>query len=277
MADEQDVQQPDPSALEHGLKLHALLWPLVGNDLPETTDRRFFGLLDGLGDPRERSTDTNRKVERLLHVRDGLLAAHYHRDGIERIEREIITRIRQSGPSLVRPGSTASLRMPIVGHEYVAFLLACRRTLDYLALGVATCFDGDTYRIKKLAAALGDARPTDLAMRVIDICGHVEANFPDLLSGSGGLSERDRAAHYRPIEPAYLLIVFFRDGRIGIELQDGGAGHMPTASSLDPDRMTRDEPLLSASLDRRLERVTSFCLELIAVAVEAEQRRLDSL
>lgn len=274
MADDQIPEAIDPALLLHGLTLHDLLRTLVRNDLLQSTDRRFFAVLDRLGDPRQRSDQTNRRVERLLHIRDGLLAAQYHRDRIESIEREIVKRVREAAPAPWRPGSSASIRMPIVSHEYVAFLLACRRTLDYLARAVATCFARDTYRIKRLAPALADAGPPDLAAQAIRRCADLQSDFPDLLTQPGNLSERDRAAHHWPVEPAYLLIVFFEDGRTGIELRDGGGGHLPTANTLDPDRMTRDEPLLTASLDARLDRLTSFCVDLTETAVEAELRRI---
>ena len=87
----------DPASIGRSLELFALLKPLVLNDLPLSTDQRLFALLDRFGDPRERSEDRKRKVQRLLLTRDGLLAAYYHRDRIESIERAIITRRSQVG------------------------------------------------------------------------------------------------------------------------------------------------------------------------------------
>lgn len=160
--------------------------------------------------------------------------------------------------------------MPVVGHEYVAFLLAARRTLEYLARAVSSCFERDVYNIKKLGNALKDAKPHNLAAQVTHLCADVHDRFPYLLGDRAGrMSDRDRAAHYWPVEPASLLIVFFHDGRVGIELQDGGSGLLPNHGTLDPDRMTRDEPLLALALHAAGSALHTFAEGLLRVAVDA--------
>jgi hypothetical protein len=264
--------------LADGIKLHSVVWDVVGNDLPEDLGRRLMAELARLGDPAERTEETADRVERLLHVRDGLLAAHHHRDRIEVIEREIVRALRDAYPSGREPGGTASVRMPVVAHEYIAYLFAARRTLDYLALGVSACFGRKVYSIKDLAKGIADATPRKIANQVAAECDGLPERFVDLLTeDKGRLSERDTAAHYAPIEPAYLLVVFFPDGRVGIELQDGGRGHLPGMDTLDPVRMTTDEPRLTASIDRRLDDLAEFCVRLVGLGVDAELGRLAAI
>ncbi len=111
-----------------------LLWPLVGNDLPSHIDSAFFDQLARLGAPSARSELTQTHAERLLLTYHGLLVVYYNRDRIESIETSVVRRVRAS-PDLLAPSHTASTRMPVLGHEFVAYLLAARRTLDYLRPG----------------------------------------------------------------------------------------------------------------------------------------------
>lgn len=167
--------------------------------------------------------------------------------------------------------------MPVVAHEYIAYLFAARRTLDYLALGVSGCLGRNVYSVKRLALGVADAKPRKIAEQVAAECDRLHERFADLLTeDKGRLSERDTAAHYAPIEPAYVLIVFFPDGRVGIELRDGGRGHLPGMDTLDPVRMTTDELRLTASIDRRLSDLADFCVRLVSLGVDAELARLQN-
>ena len=248
-----------------------LLWPVIGNGLPTGISNAFFREIGRLDLSAVGSEATRKHHERLILTYQGLLAAYYHRDRIESIEREIVRRIRAAPPEILRPGATASGRMPVVGHEFVAYLLAARRTLDYLARGVGSCFNqSSVYKITKLASAVADLPPGELATQVVEQCAGVVDRFPHLLSEDARLSDRDRAAHYWPIEPAFFLIVHFPTGGIGLELRDGGHGYLPTHGDLDLDRMSRDEALLTTAIDSQLDELSSFCNRLIAIAVDAE-------
>ena len=114
-----------------------------------------------------------------------------------------------------------------------------------------------------------------MAAKAAAISQDVITRFPELLTGPGvPKSERDEAAHFSPIQPAYVTVVFFPGGRVGIELQDVGRGLLPPQESLDPKRMNRDEPILTQAIDARLASLHEFCADLIDLAVQAEGWRL---
>ena len=247
---------------------------VVDNALPDDVEASISRTFDRLDSPIFWSEARAWRMAQLTHVQDGLLAAYYHRDRIETVERQIIQSLRDAYPKAPKRGGTASTRMPVISHEYIAYLLAARRTLDYLARGVSACFGRDVRRIKRLGTGLGDAKPVDVAARVRAECDAVASRFPDLLTNDKGReSERDTAAHTAPVEPASVRVVFFSDGRVGIEFQDGGRGHLPPLKTLDPERMATDELHLTASVDGRLKDVTAFCIDLMHLAVEAELSR----
>lgn len=132
------------------------------------------------------------------------------------------------------------------------------------------------FSIKDLANDVAHGTPKDLAAEAAAISEGAVERFPELLTAPGSLerSERDQAAHYRPIEPASVWVVFFHGGPVGIELQDAGHGTLPPIDTLDPKRMRRDEPLLTQAIDARLAELHEFCGELIDLAVRAEEHRL---
>jgi hypothetical protein len=146
-----------------------LLWPVIGNSLPTDVSNALWRELDRLGTGvrvvgRDEipSEATRKHSARLQLTHQGLLAAYYHRDRIESIETEVIRRIRAAPPEILGPGATASGRMPVVGHEFVAYLLAARRTLDYLARGVGSCFnESSVYKITSLAPAVANLPPAN--------------------------------------------------------------------------------------------------------------------
>ena len=249
-----------------------MLWPIIGTDLPTDVFRRVHATYDVLCEPEDQSEETQRRVGFLLHVADGLEATYYHRDRIEAIERDIVATIRGSfsqGPH----GQTSSTRTPKIGHEWIAYLNASRRTLEYLARAVAECFARNTSKIKSLAKTVAGATPTDLSAEVVSACANVERRFPHLLSETRGTSLRDRTAHHAPLEPAWLLLVSLGD-KIGIELQDGGHGQLDDLKTLDMERMTRDEPRLAQALDAELAELTDFCVTLMSLATQAEAHRI---
>ena len=261
-----------PADAADALRRHDLLWPIIGTDLPTEVFRRVDATYDVLGQPEGWSEETQRRVGFLLHVSDGLEAAHYHRDRIEAIERDIVATIRANfseGPD----GQTSSSRTPKISHEWIAYLNASRRTLEYLARAVAECFARNTSKIKKLASTVDGAKPTDLSAEVVRECESVERRFPHLLSETQGTSHRDRTAHHRPLEPAYLFVMFY-GGKIGIELQRAETEHLEELKTLDMERMTRDEPRLAQALDVELGELVEFCVTLMSLATPAEARRV---
>ena len=258
-----------------GRKFVEHIWPLIGNELPSEVHERILGPLDRLGDPEERAEESIRRARRIVDVHEGLLAAHYHRDNIERIEVELVRRLREVYPEGSAPeGGGVSAVMPVVAHEYMAYLFAARRTLDYLAKAVSALFGRWVHSIKDLAGDLEHGMPKDLAERASAISKTAVERFPDLLTADGERSDRDQAAHFKPIAPAFLSVVFFIGGRVGIELHDSRGRLLPPMNTLDPERMSRDEPILTQAIDARLADLHEFCGDLIDLAIEAEEWRL---
>jgi hypothetical protein len=64
--------------------------------------------------------------------------------------------------------------------------------------------------------------------------------------------------------------VRFPSGGIGLEFRDADADYLPTPDGLDPERMSRDEPLLTVAIDWKLDELSAFCIRLITLAVDAE-------
>jgi hypothetical protein len=251
-----------------------VLWSVVGCEVPADVQQRLTGVLDLAGEPDTWAEETVRRMSFAIHVLDGIEAAYYHRDRIEEIERGIVRELRaaSSGEGMEIRSFTA--RLPRIDHEWIAYLNAARRTLEFLARAVAECFGRNTDRIKKLAGALTDAEPLDLAREARALCEDLPARFPHLLAEGKGQSLRDRAAHKRPPSPAQLIVFFF-GGTVGIELQDIDAGQLERFDTLDLERMTRDEPRLTKVLDAQLDDLVTFCADLLTLAVRAELVRLE--
>lgn len=96
-----------------------------------------------------------------------------------------------------------------------------------------------------------------------------------MLAGAKGKSLRDKAAHERPLQLAYL-VVRFDEGRIGIELHDADAGQLAPIRVEDMnDRNLLDhEPRLTKALDAQLADLVDFCVELLELAARAEAHRV---
>lgn len=272
---EHEIPADDPWLLQ-SMRLHDVITPIVDSSPPTEIHERLLTSIRQLGE----ASVENGNVALLMNVREGLAAARYHRDRIEAIERDIVERVREAFPTETeRPSSTASIRVSTIAHEYIAYLNSIRRMLDYLARAVAACFGLEGASIKKLAKMLREHRPGQLAERVAEECDELLDRFDYVLSRDDRKSPRDRAAHREPIEPVWLLIVWFPTGPVGVELQDGGHGALlepDTSLVLDPARMTRDTPLLAAAIDDQCARLHDFVLELVEIAAEAEIARTTS-
>lgn len=177
---ERDAHESRPDDREHALKFFDIVWSVVGNELPGEVHDRVLGPLDRLGNPREQQEETIRRVQRTMDVYEGLLAAQYHRDNIKRIEVELVRTLREEYPEgSVLEGGGASARMPVVAHEYVAYLFAARRTLDYLAQAVSAFFGRRVFSIKDLAGDLVHGKPKNLAAEAAAISDDVVARSPN--------------------------------------------------------------------------------------------------
>lgn len=266
--------RPLPDEYAGMASLREVLWPVIGHDLPDPVDRRLVAIFEVVGERETWSQETQRRMGFPWYVFAGLEAAYYHRDRVESIEREIVETIRANLPT-VKHGSTSWTRTPRISYEWIAYLNASRRTLEYLARAVSECFDGSTDKIKKLANVVSNADPSSgLAADVVTACGAITDRFAHLLASTKGESLRDQAAHKRPVEPTVLVVVF-HEGKIGVELHDNAVGQLARVRSVDLDQLTLDhEPRLTKVLDTQLADLVDFCAELLNLAARAEAHRI---
>ncbi|HEX4033582.1 MAG TPA: hypothetical protein VHX66_03980 [Solirubrobacteraceae bacterium] len=255
------MSKPDPTA-----RLRAMLGPLIGVEHPQSFENCFLAMLAPFQDASRACDEGRRRNDLVVNVWEGMLAVRYHRNAVERIELETIRRVLDEfTPPWEGPETSISIKMSTLGFEYVAYLNAARRTLDYLARGVAACFSRQGGSIKALAKTLTDAEPRGLAEEVRTACAGVVERFPHLLSARDGKSPRDRAAHRSPVEAASLLVVLGPNG-IGMALQDGEIGHLAPASQIAISGATPGQPQLTSVLDAQIRELEDFVLEVLAYA-----------
>src|SRR4051812_37855822 len=106
-------------------RLRAVLLPVIGVEHPPRFQQRFLAMLSPFQDAAGASDEGRRRNDLVVNLWEGMLAVRYHRDGVERIERETIRRIRAefSGP-WEGPQTSISIKMSTLGFEYVAYLNA---------------------------------------------------------------------------------------------------------------------------------------------------------
>jgi hypothetical protein len=129
-------------------------------------------------------------------VRSALAAAHYHRLQIALLEDAVGKLLEESdfakrmGNATMGLGGTRKLDF-----EYQAFVLACRRSLDYLAGVIAAFFKAEINNFRRLPKSLEKKRPAS----VVAAIGAAHARHAEDLGfilDEGRFSTRNRIAHY---------------------------------------------------------------------------------
>lgn len=129
-------------------------------------------------------------------VRGALAAAHYHKANLAALEETVTALLAQSdfksrmGNSTMGLGGTRKLDF-----EYQAFVLACRRALDYLAGAIACYFKTEANSFRSLPKAIGKKSPSTVA----SLINEAHARHLDDLAfvmAEGRQSVRNRIAHY---------------------------------------------------------------------------------
>lgn len=198
----------------------------------------------------------------LMHVRHGLNAAHYHHGRLAQIESELISVVRQNTEVFTHkiaegfgPTTTGFSCQPL-SFEYQAFLLAERRTLEYLAVAVAKFFVCECHRIRRLDKAIRGAEPRAHRERVIARLDRELAAFG--LARDERRSARDRVAHWEAVEAGVWNVTAFSDDKVVIFLaaDEAELPGMKTRYPLDHAQ----QPNLRETLDARLERLTNLIL-----------------
>jgi hypothetical protein len=248
-----DELQPEHLAmLEHYLRTRPVLDHVTVSAVPQETRDRLSEIRERIHpsvDPppavrellpgiRAPGPSPDLRAQRLLaalsHVEDGLGAVHYHRARISELEARITAYCRSALRDMGSlPGSTAGVRVPLLGYEYAAFLLAVRRTLDYLAGGVAALHSSQCGSIRKLARSLRNADPGVRAA----VDQELVSGLPELgrvVRAGDEQSVRDRVAHYESVDPGTLNIHWTPDGQVTLTLV-GGAEELPSLAEADSD------------------------------------------
>jgi hypothetical protein len=266
-----DDDRLDRELLDIALKAKAILGPIAHYPLTgrrADADRIVHATL--FADPPVLARDTrprwdqarwedwrrrlNEANSSLFH---GLRASQYHRDNIAQIEKQIIGLLRGHGDVFRRRNrsATTAFVVPVLGFEYAAYLFAERRTLEYLAVAVATFFGKQCHRIRKLDVAIADAplcQQRDLILR------RLREDLPSFgLDRTDGRSARDRIAHWEAVDAGVFNVVTCPPDHIRIALVGGG-------EELDPEWGSNVDGGITDAIDVRLGRVTEFVVNALA-------------
>jgi hypothetical protein len=194
--------------------------------------------------------DWSARLQRgLANVHEGLAAAHYHADRVRQIEERIVGVVDQLD---LERGQTISFPSRLLTFEYQAFVLALRRTLEYLAAATAAFFKLDQPRIRHLADNLGGRAPTEVGSEVAEYVRDVLRQLPRVLSEGEELSVRDRIVHTESVDAGtFNVLLNPASGELEIHLVGGGEEF---AFALGPT------PLLDETLRLQLDKVVSLVL-----------------
>ena len=236
-------------------RLRNALVPFIGVELPGDFQNRFLNVIEPLQEAARVSDSSRRCNDRIVNVWEGMLAVHYHRNEVERIERETIDRVRaEFGERWLGPETHISIKMSTLGIANVAYLMAARSTLEYLAVAVAVCFGAQSSNIKDLPKTVKSCHPRELAEEVAEACEGLRSRFAHLLSDENRRkSPRDYAAHLGPINVPGLSVGLAADG---------------IHATLDG----REGQRLIDAMDRQITDLEHFVLELLRLAVNAERQ-----
>ncbi len=150
-------------------------------------------------------------------VRGALAAAHYHRGNLATIEDAVTQTINESdfatrmGNSTMGLGGTRKMDF-----EYQAFVLACRRALEYLAGALSSYFKTEAYNFRRLPKSISKKQP----ILVADAIAKAHARHVDKLAfvlADGRESTRNRIAHYEFVAAGVINL-----SRQGFVLVGGG-------------------------------------------------------
>ena len=160
-------------------------------------------------------TDTQNAVTCVLYHRDNLFA-------IENAVHEIFTHCglqKMMGNHTIGIGNT--IRWDA---EYQAFVLAVRRSLDYLTRALAAYFLSDHHSFNSFPKALSRAKPIAVASALAEAHRRNHAKFDYVLSHGDRKSTRDLLSHYEYISAGTLNL-----SRHGF-LMFGGGEHLGMAA-----------------------------------------------
>jgi hypothetical protein len=140
----------------------------------------------------------------MVDTRKGFSASVYHLENMKRISSDVIDAIYKD-ESVVKalndlfPGNKKGIVAPnnpaILDFEYQAYLLATRRTLEYLSKGINAYFLDSSTRIRKLSSSLNNAKPLPVSKALLKVLSEHDGLVGSFLSGVR-ITNRDLVAHH---------------------------------------------------------------------------------
>lgn len=198
----------------------------------------------------------------LTNVRGGLTAAHYHLDRLAELERQVEAILKDSdfasrmGSSVSGLGGTIKLDI-----EYQAFVLSCRRSLDYLAGALAAYFKMPLSSFRTLPKALRRGKPEAVLAAICEAHARHAHDLDFILATEGKKSTRDRIAHFEFVSAGCVNLRASGFGLVG-----GGEEIFPQKSQ----ERTRLADLLSQRLNRLHECIADMIESFVAAAASVE-------
>jgi hypothetical protein len=192
----------------------AELRELTAYDLPEHENKPFVEFTHWINtrprfiaDWRSDSETEQWDYPRFMIVADGVRAAYaavrYHFGRLKQLEdaaREIMAKHDLS--KHIPPNSAVGFgSMHKLDFEYHAYVLAYRRSLDYLAWGLSTYFKQKQSSFQRFGRLLAGAHPSDVAAAVKAVYDRHSPSFAFVMDEERGRSVRDRLTH-REFVPA---------------------------------------------------------------------------
>ena len=247
------VATSDPEAhLAQALRARALLAPLTFELLGDAEPRLraiHARLKSGTADadlahfaaPRGKDWRASMEEQVFGAFREGLVAVHYHLQRVREIENDIRRTVDENGDDIVPVGSSVAFFCRPLNVEYQGFVLAVRRTLEYLAGAVAMYFKTEGNRIRTLAQTVDQKEPAAKSEAVK--ARLATAQLESVIGRGGRDSVRDELTHYSSIDAGTVNIHRLAGGSIRVVLVGGGE-ELPNSW----DDGSED---LSATLERR--------------------------
>jgi hypothetical protein len=154
----------------------------------------------------------------LDHTMEGYGATLYHYERLMEIEQEIV-RAADCLKDIPVGSSTSCMgggNYRVFDYEYQAYLMAYRRTLEYLAQAVCRYFKVEGTSIREVVKQIKDREPRQVRERItITLNTHLQAMVDFLPADGGQRSARDVLAHWNPVKAGDINI---RYGESDIEI-----------------------------------------------------------
>lgn len=261
----------------------------IGYTLPDTIHKKFqnfFSALNKDNIPEQLEPIKERNLINPIYY--GLLACHYHKDNIQKLEDEIIALAKKHIPynSPYFNGAFGGGNTGKVTIEYQSFIMAEKHLLEYVTKCITAFLNTPEIkdfsvlqRIRKDVAVnikaekIKDIREKLYAHpKIIDALEKYEPLLEEIYYNENGETYRNKVSHYAPLEHNQIGITIGPKGAVGIYYT--GYGDLPlNVNDMDHSKsifliqqekgyVAMPDPLLPL-LIRRLETLQSFVFDVL--------------